>query len=105
MNVLIKQLTAILIIFVLVAPFSLRAESDMDKEKEYKKIELQLIKSYLSEVENKVDLEQEQIIKVYNEKDQLEYKGDPECKKGRKMVRKSDLLVETEEAKIYLAED
>ncbi len=86
------------------APFSLRAESEKDKEKEYKKIELQLIKTYLSELENKVDLEQEQIIKVYNDKDQLEYKGDPECKKGRKIVRDSDLLVETEEAKIYLAE-
>lgn len=96
-----------MVAFLLITPFALMAENEMDKEskKEYQKIERQLIENYLSEIDNNVELEQEQVIKVYNEKDQLEYKGDSDCKKGRKLVRNCDLLVETEAAKIYLAED
>lgn len=107
MNVLIKHLTAIFAAFLLLVPLSLLAEREMDKEseKEFKQIEMQLIGNYLSEVDRTVDLDQEQVIKVYNEEDQLEYTGDSNCKKGRKIVRNSDLLVETETAKIYLAED
>lgn len=107
MKNLIKQLSAVLVAFLLLTPFSLMAENEMDKEseKEIRKIEKQLIENYLSEVKSKVEMEQEQVIKVYNDECQLQYKSESLCEKGRKIVRDSDLLVETEQAKIYLAED
>ncbi len=107
MNITIKYLATCLLAILLQLPAMATTHSDIDKEKkkQYEKIELQLIEKYLAEQESTVELIQDQVIKVYNDNNQLEYKGHSDCKKSRKMVRKSNLLVETEAAKIYLTED
>jgi len=107
MNVTIKLFTTFILAILFMLPSMATANSDKEKDekKNYKKIELQLIKKYLAAQESSVAIPQNQVIKAYNENEELEFKGKPDCIKARKIIRQSDLLVETETSKIYLTKD